>query len=195
MRLFHAVALFLPLFVCAAPSATAPQHLLLQPALAPVVTATNDSCVEQGWTPPELNGGSMLDLVSNGMREPINVILSGHSDPYILTLAGLRDFVRSVGFSFECFGQHIGQLQRADTGDGRGWKPEVVEFRQAGRWDPGRWIGTCRESLFGGNHFRGEAAIPLFPHMIADTRLIKRGSKMALWLRLTLGSSPSRSKR
>ena len=77
----------------------------------------NDS--EPGWVDPSTGGGSMLDLVHNGMREPINVIISGLSDPYILSDAGLRDYVRSIGFSFECLDLHIGNLQRADLGDGR----------------------------------------------------------------------------
>ena len=113
----------------------------------------NDS--EPGWVDPSTGGGSMLDLVHNGMREPINVIISGLSDPYILSDAGLRDYVRSIGFSFECLDLHIGNLQRADLGDGRGWQTEMFEYRQTGRWDPGRWVGSCAESLLGGNHFRG----------------------------------------
>ncbi len=117
-----------------------------------------------GWADPSLRGGSMLDLVHNGMREPINVVLSGRSDPYILSSAGLRDYVRTIGFSFECLGLHVGELQRADLGDGRGWKPEQAEFRQAGRWDPGRWVGSCAESLLGGNHFRGASCHELCGH-------------------------------
>lgn len=35
-------------------------------------------------------------LVNNGLREPINTIISGHSDPFVLTDAGLRDYVRSI---------------------------------------------------------------------------------------------------
>ncbi|KDN52044.1 hypothetical protein K437DRAFT_38705 [Tilletiaria anomala UBC 951] len=107
-----------------------------------------------GWLDPRIHGGSMLDLVANGMREPINVIISGRSDPYILSDAGLRDYIRSIGFSFECLDLHVGDLQRADLGDGRGWKTEMFEYRQTNMWDPGRWVGSCTESLFGGNHFR-----------------------------------------
>lgn len=39
---------------------------------------------------------SLAQLVNNGLREPINTIISGHSDPYVLTDAGLRDYVRSI---------------------------------------------------------------------------------------------------
>lgn len=108
-----------------------------------------------GWKDPNAGGGSMLDLVGNGLREPINVILSGHSDSYILSDAGLRDYVRTIGFSFECLDLHIGGLQRANLGDGNGWITEMFEFRQTESWGaPGRWIGACWETFRGGNHFR-----------------------------------------
>lgn len=108
-----------------------------------------------GWVDPRDGGGSMLDLVGNGLREPVNVIISGHSDPQILSEAGLRDYVRTIGFSFECLGLHIGGLQRADLGDGNGWITEQFEYRETEPWGaPGRWVGACWESLYGGNHFR-----------------------------------------
>lgn len=97
----------------------------------------------------------MLDLVGNGLREPINVIISGHSDPQVLTEDGLRDYVRTIGFSFECLDLHLGALQRANLGDGHGWTTELFEFRQTESWGaPGRWIGACWETFRGGNHFR-----------------------------------------
>lgn len=108
-----------------------------------------------GWVDPRDRGGSMLDLVGNGLREPVNAIISGHSDPQILSEAGLRDYVRTIGFSFECLDLHIGGLQRADLGDGNGWITEQFEYRETQGWEaPGRWVGACWESLYGGNHFR-----------------------------------------
>ncbi|PWN50889.1 hypothetical protein IE53DRAFT_386777 [Violaceomyces palustris] len=108
-----------------------------------------------GWIDPRIHSGSMLDLVGNGLREPINVIISGKSDPTILTDQGLKDYVRTIGFSFECLNLHMGGLQRADLGDGKGWRPEMFEYRET-QWPgaPGRWVGACWESLYGGNHFR-----------------------------------------
>lgn len=89
------------------------------------------------------------------MREPINAIISGHSDPYVLTDAGMRDYVRSIGFSFECLDLHRGGRQRADLGDGNGWREEMFEYRSTqGFSAPGRWVGACWESWDGGNHFR-----------------------------------------
>ncbi|UZJ56810.1 hypothetical protein CBS101457_006130 [Exobasidium rhododendri] len=108
-----------------------------------------------GWIDPRESGGSMLDLVGNGLREPVNAIISGHSDPQILSEAGLRDYVRTIGFSFECLDLHLGGLQRADLGDGNGWITEQFEYRETEGWGaPGRWVGACWESLYGGNHFR-----------------------------------------
>lgn len=110
---------------------------------------------EPGWVDPRKYGGSMLDLVGNGLREPINVIISGKSDPYVLSDQGLKDYVRTIGFSFECLNLHIGNLQRADLGDGKGWTPEMFEYRETQfPGAPGRWVGACWESLYGGNHFR-----------------------------------------
>ncbi|KAL9938834.1 hypothetical protein V8E36_002553 [Tilletia maclaganii] len=110
---------------------------------------------QPGWVDPRANQGSMLDLVGNGLREPINAIISGASDPRVLTDAGLRDYIRTIGFSFECLNLHRGGRQRANLGDGDGWKEEAFEYRQTHLpGAPGRWIGSCWESLYGGNHFR-----------------------------------------
>ncbi|SJX60191.1 uncharacterized protein SRS1_11505 [Sporisorium reilianum f. sp. reilianum] len=108
-----------------------------------------------GWIDPRTYGGSMLDLVGNGLREPINVIISGKSDKHVLSDLGLKDYIRTIGFSFECLNLHMGNLQRADLGDGKGWIPEMFEYRETGfPGAPGRWVGACWESLYGGNHFR-----------------------------------------
>ena len=53
--------------------------------------------------------------------------------------------------SEECFGIHLGAPQSANLGDGNGWVNQTIELRQ----DFGlSGIGTCFESLIGGNHFR-----------------------------------------
>jgi len=108
-----------------------------------------------GWVDPRKHGGSMLDVVGNGFREPINVIISGHSDKGIMSDQGLLDYVRSIGFSFECLHLHLGGLQHANLGDGRGYTPQLFEYRSIlFHNSPGAWIGACWESLAGGNHFR-----------------------------------------
>jgi hypothetical protein len=95
-------------------------------------------------------------LASEGLFEPINLIVSGQSDAFILTEEGFLDYARSIGFSFECLRQHRGGYQQANLGDGKGWENELFELREVlvGA-DPGDWIGTCVESFTGGNHFRG----------------------------------------
>lgn len=59
-----------------------------------------------------------------------------------------REFWHS---SEECFNIHLGTPFPADLGDGNGWVNQTIELRQD--YDSGG-IGTCLESLIGGNHFR-----------------------------------------
>lgn len=59
--------------------------------------------------------------------------------------------VSHVRSSTECFGIHLGAPQSANLGDGNGFVNQTVELRQ----DFGSSsVGTCLESLVGGNHFR-----------------------------------------
>ncbi|KIJ67677.1 hypothetical protein HYDPIDRAFT_107146 [Hydnomerulius pinastri MD-312] len=100
---------------------------------------------------PSQVGGSMLDNAGDGYGEPLNVILSGLSSPEVLTDDGIVNYARAIGFSEECFGIHLGGLMSANLGDGNGWVNQTYELRQ----DYGNaGIGTCLESLIGGNHFR-----------------------------------------
>ncbi|KAJ7827890.1 hypothetical protein B0H14DRAFT_3466715 [Mycena olivaceomarginata] len=57
----------------------------------------------------------------------------------------------SPSTSFECLGIHLGDPQSANLGDGNGWVNQTIELRQDFGDDD---IGTCLESLVGGNHFR-----------------------------------------
>jgi len=101
---------------------------------------------------PLTGGGMMLDDAGSGpVGEPLNIIISGLSSPHVLTDDGFLNFARSIGFSIECFGIHIGAPQSANLGDGNGWVNQTIELRQDyGNPD----VGTCLESLIGGNHFR-----------------------------------------
>ncbi|PPQ97411.1 hypothetical protein CVT26_006795 [Gymnopilus dilepis] len=112
-----------------------------------------------GFYPPGDGGGSMLTSVPNtfpaGQGEPINVILSGNSDEAVLVdqeiFGGLRNYFLSIGFSGECLGQHSGSDQEANLGDGHGFLNETAVIR----WDYGDpQLGTCQETIQGGNHFR-----------------------------------------
>jgi len=79
------------------------------------------------------------------------VIISGLSSPSVLTDSGVLNFARAIGFSTECLGFHLGDPQSANLGDGHGAVNQTTELRQ----DFGDiTLGTCLESLIGGNHFR-----------------------------------------
>ncbi|TFK53857.1 hypothetical protein OE88DRAFT_1710971 [Heliocybe sulcata] len=123
--------------------------LLALPALASALFVPR---VPVAYYDPNANGGSMLDSVgSSGLGEPLNIILSGLSSPAVLTDAGVLNYARAIGFSEECFGIHQGGPQTANLGDGNGYTDQLVELRQ----DYGSaGVGTCLESLVGGNHFR-----------------------------------------
>ncbi|EMD40180.1 hypothetical protein CERSUDRAFT_81469 [Gelatoporia subvermispora B] len=103
-----------------------------------------------GWVDPRLNGGRLLDYTTRRLGEPMNVIISSLSDPFILTESGLHIYAKSIGFSEECMGLHYGNIHEADLGDGLGRKPEQYLARQ--EYFP--IGGTCWESVRGGHHFR-----------------------------------------
>lgn len=88
---------------------------------------------------------------SNGGGEPLNVIISKNSSPEILTKGGLIDFLSTIGYSQECLGLHKGDTQYANLGDGKGDQPEMMVIRQSIGIP---FVGSCLESLTGGNHFR-----------------------------------------
>ncbi|KAG6823119.1 hypothetical protein H0H93_004199, partial [Arthromyces matolae] len=46
----------------------------------------------QGWLDPRLNGGRFLDFTTPKLGEPLNVIISARSDPFILTDTGIREY-------------------------------------------------------------------------------------------------------
>ncbi|KAI6046190.1 hypothetical protein EDC04DRAFT_2865047 [Pisolithus marmoratus] len=100
---------------------------------------------------PSLGAGSMLINAGDGLGEPLNLIISGLSTPAVLTNVGIINYARAIGFSEECFNIHLGGLMSANLGDGNGWVNQTYELRQD--YD-NAGIGTCLESLVGGNHFR-----------------------------------------
>ncbi|RPD63917.1 hypothetical protein L227DRAFT_496615 [Lentinus tigrinus ALCF2SS1-6] len=100
---------------------------------------------------PSIGGGSMLIDTLNGAGEPLNVIISGLSSPAVLNEDGIVNYARAIGFSEECLGIHLGNPFPANLGDGHGPVNQTIELRQ----DYGNSeVGTCLESLIGGNHFR-----------------------------------------
>ncbi|CAL1713028.1 unnamed protein product [Somion occarium] len=113
----------------------------------------------EGYYNPLDKGGSMLTQVPvtfpAGLGEPLNAIISGFSDSDVLkdqeTDGGLRNYFLSFGYSSECLGQHLGDDQAANLGDGNGTKNETAVIR----WNYGDpQLGSCRETIEGGGHFR-----------------------------------------
>ncbi|EPQ57667.1 hypothetical protein GLOTRDRAFT_99489 [Gloeophyllum trabeum ATCC 11539] len=100
---------------------------------------------------PTAGGGSELDNAGDGYGEPLNIIISGLSSPAVLTDDGFMNFAHALGYSEECLDLHAGGAQSANLGDGNGWVDQLIEIRE----DYGSTaVGTCLESLVGGNHFR-----------------------------------------
>ncbi|KAF4590790.1 hypothetical protein EYR40_009387 [Pleurotus pulmonarius] len=123
--------------------------VLASPTQQPLLGPQGDHNIN-GWIDPRLNGGRFLDFTTKRYGEPLNVIISSHSDPFILTEDGFQSYSKSIGFSRECLGLHYGNIHDADLGDGDGRKPEQFLARQ--HYFP--VFGTCWESLAGGHHFR-----------------------------------------
>jgi len=103
----------------------------------------------QGWFDPRFNGGRFLDYTNPKFGEPLNIIITARSDPFVLTDPGLHTYAKSIGFSDECLGIHLGDLHAADLGDGDRKKLQQFLARQNFPL-----MGTCWESLAGGHHFR-----------------------------------------
>ncbi|KAJ7929325.1 hypothetical protein B0H13DRAFT_2228609 [Mycena leptocephala] len=96
---------------------------------------------------PRLTGGSMLTF----QNEPLNIIVSALSSPEALTDRGLVNFGNALGYGDDCLGIHLGGPQASNLGDGNG----LVNQTQMMREDYGSVaIGTCLETLMGGNHYR-----------------------------------------
>jgi len=87
--------------------------------------------------------------------EPINIVLSNLSDAAVLNdteiNGGFRNYFLSLDFAAECLGQHAGADQGVNLGDGNGYLPETAVLRL----DYGNpALGTCSETIQGGNHIR-----------------------------------------
>ncbi|KAH9054069.1 hypothetical protein EDB83DRAFT_2506957 [Lactarius deliciosus] len=110
-----------------------------------VARSSSRNVPPQGFYDPRDQGGRLAHVNNTfpaGLGEPINVVLLGTSDSAVLVDqqndGGLRNYFLSIGFAGECLGQHSGSDQTA-----------VI------RWDYGDpTLGTCKETVQGGNHFR-----------------------------------------
>ncbi|KAE8223978.1 hypothetical protein CF319_g3063 [Tilletia indica] len=90
--------------------------------------------------------------------EPINAIISGRSSPSVVNVEGFLRWATSVNLGVSCLGQTNGSAQLANLGDNKG---NVTQGNDGTgnngvlRWNYGDpFIGTCKESVIGGNHLR-----------------------------------------
>ncbi|KAG5342667.1 hypothetical protein C0989_010635 [Termitomyces sp. Mn162] len=125
-------------------------HLLRSLGLAKPAPAAPVPPTAVDYYDPRIRGGSFLNRSGSG-GEPLNVIISGRSSPEVLTSSGFLNFARACGMSNECLGLHMGVPEPANLGDGKGWVAEREVLRQHYQLP---FLGTCIESLIGGNHFR-----------------------------------------
>ncbi|EST04830.1 hypothetical protein PSEUBRA_006137 [Kalmanozyma brasiliensis GHG001] len=119
----------------------------------PSTSTTTISTNQYGFVDPRVYSGTSLDSAGPpGLGEPLNVILSSHSSPLLLTRSGFQSYLRSLDFDRECLGLHGGGYQTAHI-DPRGDLNQDFIFRQI--YTPlDHVFGTCIESLVGGNHVR-----------------------------------------
>lgn len=95
------------------------------------------------YASPSSHGGKIL----TNQSEPLNVIISGTSDPAVLSPDGFAAYVSSLKFDPDSFaGQSSNNdAQQANLGDGNGWMNQTGLYRKT---------PALMEVLQGGNHFR-----------------------------------------
>ncbi|SCV72248.1 BQ2448_4943 [Microbotryum intermedium] len=88
-------------------------------------------CRSMGFCDPRIGGGSWLtNATDTGLGEPLNVVLSSNSDPYVLNDLGFRDWALSIQYGLQFLNITLGGLQQADLGDGEGLR----------EWDGGHCV-------------------------------------------------------
>lgn len=107
------------------------------------LVATLAAAAGKQFASPSSNGGKILTR----QKEPLNVIISGTSDPSVLTKDGFAAYVSSLQFDPDSFaGQNNDDdAQQANLGDGNGWMNQTGLYRKT---------PALMEVLQGGNHFR-----------------------------------------
>ncbi|EIM19502.1 hypothetical protein WALSEDRAFT_52732 [Wallemia mellicola CBS 633.66] len=110
----------------------------------------------QGFNDPTENGGKWLTQLNETeiLGEPLNIVISGDSDPLVLTvdtnLAGcFYTYWDSLSFMQEFAGIHLGGDQLANVGDGLVPQQGILRYNYNDRNG-----GTLYESQHGGNHIR-----------------------------------------
>ncbi|TIB74601.1 hypothetical protein E3Q23_02635 [Wallemia mellicola] len=110
----------------------------------------------QGFDDPTENGGKWITQINSDstLGEPLNIVISGDSDPLVLTvdtnLAGcFYTYWDSLSFMQEFAGIHLGGDQLANVGDGLVPQQGILRYNYNDRNG-----GTLFESQHGGNHIR-----------------------------------------
>ncbi|OZJ05767.1 hypothetical protein BZG36_01326 [Bifiguratus adelaidae] len=90
--------------------------------------------------------------------EPVNVIISGLSggsvsNPDDSVKGGILSWFQAINFDHECFNLHAGGYDGFDSGDGRGFQNQTFIYRE--NYNDPSGVGSCTESLIGGQHVRG----------------------------------------
>ncbi|GAA6020598.1 hypothetical protein JCM8202_006316 [Rhodotorula sphaerocarpa] len=151
-----AYGLSLALAVAASPLRD-PQHVLSSPSprdtpTAPIAGLRVAHTARTPYYDPRTGGGHQYNRNLWGAHEPLNIIISARSSADVLKEQGLIAYSRSLGLWNECANLHLGDPQVADLGDGKGWERELFVMRES-VW-PFPWVGSCLETITGGNHFR-----------------------------------------
>jgi len=146
-------------------SATSPSQTSGPPVMpANILTNFSDGRRTIDFLNPLEDGGFMTTILpmpnapNLPYGEPINAIISGRSSRSVVNVEGFLRWATSVNFGVSCLGQVNGSAQLANLGDGRG---NVTQGNDGSgdngvlRWNYGdAYLGTCKESIIGGNHFR-----------------------------------------
>ncbi|SCZ88029.1 BZ3500_MvSof-1268-A1-R1_Chr2-1g04142 [Microbotryum saponariae] len=108
---------------------------------------------ELGFYDVRHGGGRWLTYAAhNGtLGEPMNIVVSNKSHPYILTEAGFQDWCLSIQYAKQFLDITLGGKQQADLGDGNGPHNQTNLLRYD-YFD--LKLGTLNETLMGGSHLR-----------------------------------------
>jgi len=70
---------------------------------------------DAGWFDPRLHGGRMLDFATPNLGEPLNVIISAQSDPFVLTSPGFHAYVKCVYLKVDIYHLPFASPGRLDS--------------------------------------------------------------------------------
>lgn len=128
-------------------------------AIAVVASAGTIKRRSAAYYDPNTGATNMKAYVVGGTAyEPVNVIVSGLSAGQVSNSndaikGGILSWLQAINFDKECLGLHAGDYQGFDSGDGRGFVNQTFIYRES--YSDPSGLGSCTESLIGGQHVRG----------------------------------------